>query len=97
MVLLGWFLVVLGFLFILLAFAGAASEFIQGQWNKLTVEKGFAAEKIEALAKLTNALTGLLKALFTGPRWFLSFIVGVFLVYAGSRLQAGLQLFPFLD
>ena len=95
MVILGWLFVVLGLLFILLAFAGAASEFIQGQWKKLTAEKGFAAEKIEALTKLTSALTGLLKVLFTGPRWFLSFLVGMFLVYAGLRLQAGLSLFPF--
>ena len=95
MTVLGWLLVVLGFLFILLAFAGAASEFLLGQWRKMSGEMGFAADKIEALTKLTKALTGLLKVSYTGPRWFLSFVVGAFLIYTGLRLQAGLPLFPF--
>ena len=97
MIVLGWALVILGFLFILLAFAGAAAEFIQQQWNKVRSEKGFTAENIEVITKLINAFTGLLKVLFTGPRWFLSFLVGLFLVYGGLRLQAGLSLLPFID
>lgn len=95
MIVLGWVLVILGVLFILLAFAGAAAEFIRQAWNRAATEEGISTEKIQAITKLIKALTGLLKVLFTGPRWFLCFLVGVFLVYAGLRLQAGLSLIPF--
>lgn len=91
MVILGWLLIVVGFLFLLLAFAGAAAELVR---TYLTAprERGIT---VGAAIKLIKAITDLLKTLFSGPRWFLAFVVGLVLIYLGVRLVTRLPLLPF--
>lgn len=83
MEILGWVLIVLGVAFICLSFVGAARDLFQ---KRPTVATANSVGEYTAFGKM---LVELLKVLFTGPAWFLFFIVGLALVYAGTRLVAG--------
>ena len=82
--LLGWTLTLLGVLFLLLGFVGAA----------LDVFRGRGAERIAPPAGFFEALAAFLKALATAPRWLALVGVGVALVFFGQRLAAGLPMLP---
>jgi uncharacterized membrane protein len=85
---LGWFLIVVGALFILIGVAGAARA-------AFSRSRGAAgAEDAGGVAELIKAVTDLLKALFGGPQWFLFTLVGIALIFAGQRVLAGQPIIP---
>jgi hypothetical protein len=85
---LGWFLIVVGALFILIGVAGAARV-------AFSRSRGAAgAEEAGEVAELVKAVTALLKAIFGGPQWFLFTLVGIALIYAGQRVLAGQPIIP---
>ena len=85
---LGWFLIVVGALFILIGVAGAAR-------SAFSRSRGSAgADEASGIAELIKAVTALLKAIFGGPQWLLFSLVGIALIYAGQRVLAGEPVIP---
>lgn len=87
-IVLGWFLIVVGALFILIGVAGAA----RAAFARFRSAAG--AEDAGGISELIKAVTALLKALFGGPQWFLFTLVGIALIYAGQRVLAGQPVLP---
>ncbi|MGH7496942.1 MAG: hypothetical protein ACREOO_31725 [bacterium] len=91
MVLVGWALTVLGLAFIVVGLMGAYKDVTRrsprnGDRNP-PAGNGFWAE-------LIKILPALLEQLFKAPKWFLSCLVGIVLIYCGVRLINGLSLLP---
>jgi hypothetical protein len=95
---LGWFLVVMGMLFILLAFLRAALETLRqgGEKSEGRPQPTEAAPAI-GVKDLLETFGGVLKQLANMPEWFLLALVGVLLIIAGQRALAGLTIVPFLN
>lgn len=85
---LGWFLIVVGALFILIGVAGAA----RAAFSRKAGPAG--AEDAGGIAELIKAVTDLLKAILGGPQWLLFTLVGIALIYAGQRVLAGQPVIP---
>ncbi|MCJ7553942.1 MAG: hypothetical protein MUO34_08665 [Ignavibacteriaceae bacterium] len=90
MIILGWILIVIGVLFVVVSFIGALTDILKSSRTKEMLPD---AKLLEALSSIITAITKLLSTIFTGPKWFLVFILGVILIYIGARLQGGLPLF----
>ncbi|MGB6364247.1 MAG: hypothetical protein WBG64_16395 [Thermoanaerobaculia bacterium] len=86
--LLGWFLIVVGPLFILIGVAGAA----RAAFSRSRGSAG--ADEASGVAELIKAVTALLKAILAGPQWLLFTLVGIGLIYAGQRVLAGEPIIP---
>ena len=90
MVIVGWVLTVLGFAFIVVGLLGAYKEVRQRSGkgrNVPTASNGFWDE-------LLKILPALLEQLFKAPKWILSCLVGLVLIYFGVRLIGGQPLLP---
>lgn len=83
---LGWFLTIVGALFVLLGLIGAARETFTIPPPTLTFWAG--------IPDLLKGFAEVIKAIATAPRWLGLTVVGVFLIYAGQRLVAGLSILP---
>jgi uncharacterized membrane protein len=91
MVIVGWVLTALGFAFILVGLMGAYKDVRRrsprnGERNT-PAGNGFWDE-------LIKILPALLEQLFKAPKWILSCLVGLVLIYFGVRLISGLPLLP---
>lgn len=95
---LGWFLVVMGMLFVLLAFLRAALETLAGG-SSMPEAAGQVANAAPAIGvkDLLQAFGGVLKQLANMPEWFLFALVGVMLIIAGQRVLAGLPIVPLIS
>ena len=78
---LGWTLIVVGFLFILLGFAGAVLTMFRPP-----KQRPADAMPIEAITKLIDAVTALIKALAAAPQWLALVVIGMGMVLYGSYL-----------
>ena len=85
---LGWFLIGVGALFILIGVAGAA----RAAFSRSRAAAG--AEDASGVTELIKAVTDLLKAILDGPQWLLFTLVGIALIYAGQRVLAGQPVIP---
>lgn len=94
---LGWFLVVMGMLFVLLAFLRATFETLAGGRSE-SEAAGQAAQWVPmaGVKDLLQAFGGVLKQLANMPEWFLLAFVGVLLIIAGQRVLAGLPIIPWV-
>lgn len=88
---LGWFLILVGALFILIGVAGAA----RSAFPRPPAASG--AEEASAVAELVAAVTALVKAILGAPQWLLFTLVGIALIYAGQRVLAGQPVIPGLS
>ena len=80
----GWFLIVLGMLFILLAFLRAALESFPEIFPLSSEGVGPQAEQPTAgLKELLELFVKVLQALVKLPQWFLFALVGIALIIAG--------------
>jgi len=80
MMILGWSLIVVGFLFLLVAVAGAARKVFMG------------AATLGPSALSVKDVTALIEAILKAPQWLLTAAVGALLIYAGQRIVNGLPL-----
>jgi len=84
-VILGWFLIGVGALFLLAAVAGAARIAFAGALRAVA----------PGLQSVIVDVTNLIKTILTAPGWLLMAAVGGILIYAGQRVLAGLSVWPF--
>ncbi len=92
MVIVGWVLTIMGFAFIVIGLIGAYKEVRQrGPGKKDRETPRGTAGFWEELLKILPAL---LEQLFKAPKWILSCLVGLVLIYFGVRLISGLPLLP---
>ena len=92
MVIVGWVLTVLGFAFIIVGLIGAYKEVRQRSPNNRDRDvpiggTGFWDELFKILPQLLDQL-------FKAPKWILSCLVGLILIYFGVRLISHLPLLP---
>lgn len=92
MPIIGWILIILGILFIVLSLAAAARELLSAPQAR-----GLTNLNAQGFTGLIKVITALLGQLFEGPKWFLTFAIGVVLIYLGARLQANQPLLPFVS
>ncbi len=85
----GWVLTVLGVAFIIVGLIGAYKDVRQkrARDRNRNVPTGFWDE-------LFKILPALLEQLFKAPKWILSCLIGLVLIYFGMRLIGGQPLLP---
>jgi len=92
MVIVGWALTVLGFAFIVVGLMGAYREVRQRSNGKK--DRDVPPGTSSFWEDLIKILPALLEQLFKAPKWILSCLVGLVLIYFGVRLISGLPLLP---
>lgn len=94
----GWFLIVMGMFFILLAFLRAVLETLPDLLSAPSTGVSPQAELSTAgLKDLMELFLKVMEALVKLPQWFLFALVGIALIVAGQRVLAGLSILPFVS